>query len=370
MRKGSLAVTALTGLVSWSALASAAETPAAKKPAPAASVAPSKSDAPGKPGATPPEDEAPTTKGTTQPAPSDTPHATTPAPSTEDAAKPTDTAGGSEESPAGGPAPSEPAPAPRPSPGPGAARAATGFGAVGLFPEPSRSTPAASTQLPAAAPKSTESVLAEDWWSHARPVFEIHGYFRTRAELFHNFSLGRTDNPLFAVWPQPTDNSYSTPTGGAVGPKLCTPSEAGGGSDNPALALVQCKNKTQAGANIRFRLDPELHISDNLRIISQVDILDDVVLGSTPSGYGFQPSGTGYQVTQRPGYAPNSVLDDTTVAPHSGINSLGDSIVVKRVWAEYTTPVGELRFGRMPDHFGLGMVHNSGDGYDDDYQST
>ncbi len=122
---------------------------------------------------------------------------------------------------------------------------------------------------------------------------------------------------------------------------------------------------------MRFRLDPELHISDNLRIISQVDILDNVVLGSDPSGYAFQPaSGGGYQVSARNGYATNGVLDDTTVAPQSGVNSLSSSIVVKRVWAEYTTPVGELRFGRMPDHFGLGIVHNSGDGYDDDYQTT
>jgi len=29
-----------------------------------------------------------------------------------------------------------------------------------------------------------------------------------------------------------------------------------------------------------------------------------------------------------------------------------------------------VRFGRMPNHWGLGMVHNSGDGYDDDAQST
>ena len=34
------------------------------------------------------------------------------------------------------------------------------------------------------------------------------------------------------------------------------------------------------------------------------------------------------------------------------------------------TPVGELRFGRMPSHWGLGMVANSGDGYDSDCQTT
>src|SRR5262245_40616765 len=31
-----------------------------------------------------------------------------------------------------------------------------------------------------------EDLFAEDWWSHARPIFEFHGYFRTRAQLFYN----------------------------------------------------------------------------------------------------------------------------------------------------------------------------------------
>ena len=52
------------------------------------------------------------------------------------------------------------------------------------------------------------------------------------------------------------------------------------------------------------------------------------------------------------------------------MNSLRDSIRVKRAWAEYATPVGELRFGRMPNHWGLGIVNNAGDGHDDNYQST
>jgi uncharacterized protein (TIGR04551 family) len=390
MRKGSLAVTALTGLVSWSVLASAADPPAQKQPpqpaaspdagapapkAPARGAAPAKGAAPSKgateAGSAPPE-LPPTTKGTTVTAPKDTAGARTPAPSREDAAKPTDTSGETSEEGAGPNAapPEAPPPEQRPAPNPGAARAASGFGPIGLFPE--QRAPAPSTQMAVPAPpKSTENVLAEDWWSHARPVFEIHGYFRTRAELFHNFSLGRVDDPNFAVWPQPADNYYTTTSGTAVGPQLCTPSESGGGSDNPALGLVNCRNKTQAGANMRFRLDPELHISDNLRVVSQVDILDDVVLGSTPSGYAFQPAaGGGSSVVARNGYAPNAVLDDTTIAPQSGVNSLASSIAVKRVWAEYTTPVGEVRFGRMPDHFGLGIVHNSGDGYDDDYQST
>jgi uncharacterized protein (TIGR04551 family) len=236
----------------------------------------------------------------------------------------------------------------------------TGLGGAGLWPATGPSSSPESTRTPGIDQQPEERVLAEDWWSHARPAFELHGYFRTRAELFHNFALGRADG---ALWPRPNDN----------GNALCTPAEAGSGSsDNPANGLANCSNKSQAGANMRFRLDPELHISDNLRIVSQVDFLDNATLGSTPSGYQLRPAGTGggYAVAPRSGYSPNGFFDDTIVPPASGVNSLQDSIHVKRVWAEYTTPVGQLRFGRMPDHFGLGMVHNSGDGYDDDYQST
>ena len=56
--------------------------------------------------------------------------------------------------------------------------------------------------------------------------------------------------------------------------------------------------------------------------------------------------------------------------PTSGFNSFQNSINVKRAWGEYATPVGQLRFGRMPSHWGLGMLENSGDRHDSDWQST
>jgi uncharacterized protein (TIGR04551 family) len=369
MRKVSLAVTAIAGLVSWSVLAEAQDAP--KPPAvpapPVAPAAPAAAPAPTHatpaaapkttPAASPKKDAATQPSATTAPAPSATPDAETAPPS--DAPAPTpDTAAAS------GEAPSLPPAQPTPP--------AAGISPIGIWPG---QTPPPSTTPPPVVPEvSSDEVFAEDWWSHARPVFELHGYFRTRAELFHNFSLGRVDN---AIWPQPIDNTYTPAvngnSGSTVGPTLCTPAESGGPStyDNPADSshpLQGCRNKTQAGANLRFRLDPELHISDNLRIVSQIDLLDNVVMGSTPSTYAFMPaSGGGYQVA---GGTANGVTAETTVPPTAGVNSLSNSIAVKRVWAEYTTPVGELRFGRMPDHFGLGMVHNSGDGYDDDYQST
>lgn len=255
-------------------------------------------------------------------------------------------------------------------------------------------TGAASTQLPTVNPDADASALAsqgrerpssdgtigasprevysEDWFGRTRPVLELHGYFRTRGELYHNFFLGRHNAPgsdAQNLWPQPIDNSYTDTAGTQHNVLLC------GDNTQPS---TNCADKSESSANLRFRVNPELHISDNLRIMSQVDFLDNVVLGSTPNSYamqpgsgpnsnasGYRPAGNGYN-----GYAPYSAFSSTQGAPTSGVNSWRNSIDVKRVWAEYMTPVGQLRFGRMPQQWGLGMVQNAGDGIDSDYQDN
>jgi len=262
-----------------------------------------------------------------------------------------------------------------PAPAPGTPSGS--FNPLPAWPEPGNDAAELKRQnseRPAdAAGKHGESaVFAEDWWTHARPVLELHGNFRVRAEMFYQFALGRVDKPSDAMWPQPADNYFKDSAGFDHGPRQqCTPDEVGAGSNNAGTsANLPCKNNTQMGANLRFRLDPELHISDNLRVISQIDLFDNIVLGSTPAGYQNSPYTGGYYVAARSGYAPIGYDTTTTAAPTAGVNSLRNSIVVKRAWAEYATPVGELRFGRMPNHWGLGILNNAGDGYDDNYQST
>jgi uncharacterized protein (TIGR04551 family) len=205
-------------------------------------------------------------------------------------------------------------------------------------------------------------VYSEEWWSHTRPVLELHGYFRTRGELFHNFFLGRRDDPFDSadrrqyLFPQPLDNSYSTYAGTPRTIALC-------GSPNAAGQYENCFNKSQAHANLRLRLNPELHISDNLRIMTQIDALDNLVMGSTPDSY--------YAAAASTNPNARSVLESQSQgAPTAGINSTRNSIEVKRAWAEYLTPVGQLRFGRMPFHWGMGMLYNAGDQVDQDFQTN
>lgn len=207
----------------------------------------------------------------------------------------------------------------------------------------------------------TSEVYAEDWWKLSRPTFEIHGYYRVRSTFRSNWDLNRVDaqSPL---WPIPPGNDYRGLDGQPRELRIC-----GGDPDN----LEACDSSTQAGADMRFRINPELHISDNIRVRAQLDLLDNIVLGSTPDGYANAPAaGGGYRVVSRGGYTPVGALSTTQWAPVSGVNSPSDSIVVKRVWGEYSTPIGQLRFGRMPFHWGMGMLFNAGDDFDGDWQST
>jgi uncharacterized protein (TIGR04551 family) len=221
-------------------------------------------------------------------------------------------------------------------------------------------------------------VFSEDWWGRVRPVVELHGYFRTRATLFQNLALGRHDSVFQGTDPQylapiPLDQSYA-------------PSQPGGKGQNVSVCgpngLGVCHDETESGADMRLRLDPEIVISDNLRIVSEIFALDNVVLGSTPDAYAIQPSTTttassspgvktsAYQSAGYNPYAPIGFFSTTQGPPTAGVNSLQNSVSVQRVWGEYMTPVGQLRFGRMPDQWGLGMIDNAGDGIDSDYQTT
>lgn len=207
-----------------------------------------------------------------------------------------------------------------------------------------------------------DRVFAENWFEKARPTFELHGYFRVRSELFVDFDLGRVDAPDQSLWPKPASHDYDIVGGGRNTVELC--------GDSP-LDAEKCESSTQGGANIRLRVKPVLTISDNIHAYAELDVFDNLVLGSTSEGYSNQPSkDAGYEVRKRGGYTPIGAFAATQWAPIAGSNSLSDSIVVKRAWGEYVSPLGTFRFGRMPNHWGLGMVYNAGDGIDHDWGST
>jgi len=227
-----------------------------------------------------------------------------------------------------------------------------------------------------------QEVFSDDWWGKARPVIELHGYFRTRAQLFQDLFLGRHSSSLQGTDPEgqylaniPVDQSYTQLNGTSHNAVACGPAQQPNG-----LPTQNCYDKTESSANVRLRLDPEIDISDNLRIQTEIFALDNLVLGSTPNAFAMQPgssttatmasNSTGYVSAGYNRFAPLSFLSTSQGPPTAGVNATTNSINVQRVWAEYNTPLGQLRFGRMPGNWGLGMVENSGDGIDSDYQTT
>ena len=169
-----------------------------------------------------------------------------------------------------------------------------------------------------------------DEWTATRPrvaLFDVAGYYRVRGDLMRRLDFGND-----AAWEQVVGQSLS---------RYPHPEGKSGGYSQLSM---------------RLRIEPRLHVSDAVQIMSTLDLLDNVVFGSTPATV---PT-MGAASIERP--VPH-VLSSTQMPVRRGLNSFTDSIVIKRLW----TRVGflhdhlELKVGRMPDHWGLGFWLNSGD---------
>lgn len=198
-------------------------------------------------------------------------------------------------------------------------------------------------------------------WTNPQTVFEVHGYMRMRGEFQDQFSLGRAraiagepDYPFELFIPREDFGSLGGAPAGGCG---------GGGSPPDAT----CNQRALAFANMRLRIEPTIHLSDDVRVRMQLDLLDNLVLGSTPDGYALDPA-TGRRDFSS--FVPLTAFSQTQIPPSAGVNSWTDSIVVRRAWAEVRNRgLGELRFGRMGNHWGLGILANGGAGIDSDWQS-
>lgn len=159
-------------------------------------------------------------------------------------------------------------------------------------------------------------------------LLTMDGYLRFRTNWFKNFNLGFLDDPTLGGAP------FARPLG-------CTATVSGA-----------CSGSLKA-ANMRVRLEPTINIDETTAVHMQVDVLDNVVLGSTPTG-------TYLNGNTSPGDLPLGAFSGGQSPPVAGVNDGHDSIAVKRAWGEVATPLGLLKFGRMPDAWGTGMMHNGG----------
>jgi len=176
------------------------------------------------------------------------------------------------------------------------------------------------------------------------PRLEHHGYFRFRADVFWNGHLG-----LSVL----EGNDLRTT---AIPPPLSA-NDINSSGVNPWFPDGDTEDRrTLASANIRFRYQPTFHISPSMRIHGTFDVLDNLVLGSTPDFAGNLGRAD----------VPLVAFSSTQAPPTAGFNGFKDSVAVKEAYAEWQ-PAFLLRAGRMSSHWGLGILANGGGDVDDDY---
>lgn len=214
----------------------------------------------------------------------------------------------------------------------------------------------AASRDQAAAAAAASEWREEKWIDEVKPklnFLEIDGYFRFRFDVFNRLDLGTYD-PIndrgTSGFPVPT---YYRPFDGSS----CGEGTPENFSGAPCTTTTE-DTSTILTANMRLRLDPTLNVSEDIRIRTTIDVFDNLVMGSTPESL--------------PGFAQNPTLPLPLFAasqnpPQDGLNSIYDAVRIRRVWAEVMTPIGQLRFGRMPQHFGLGLLANDGNQLDQDF---
>ena len=153
-----------------------------------------------------------------------------------------------------------------------------------------------------AAPAPAHADLSELKWA-------TEGYFRTRTVLLTNLA------------PQPRQTSVYPPTGEAI--------------------VIPDIRKTSYITS-RFRLMPSLSYEKLARLNLQIDGLDDILWGDN----------NGLST------APLFAVDGTNQYYLGG--PVGDSVQLKRAWVQFSVPVGQMRVGRMPSHWGMGLLANGG----------
>jgi uncharacterized protein (TIGR04551 family) len=202
-------------------------------------------------------------------------------------------------------------------------------------------------------------------WTTPQTVFDLHGYIRFRGEFQDNFFFDRVPfDPMGRPLVNEADLPFRMFIPADDGSEACTVADDG-----------RCDQNALAFANMRLRLEPTIHLSDDVRVRMQFDVFDNMVLGSTPNSFAVGPrSDDGvidpYYRYDRTTFAPLDTAATTLVPPERNYNSLQDSIVARRAWAEVRNrTLGELRFGRMGSHWGLGILANGGSGLDADFQT-
>jgi uncharacterized protein (TIGR04551 family) len=243
------------------------------------------------------------------------------------------------------PAP-KPAEPPQTAPPPGDSTIPQG-GDTGIAPPPAvDATPPTTIPPPPGAPGSDISL--DDWdrddWTLVKPsvqLFELHGYFRVRGDLMRRLDWGNR-----------------------AGTEIPTNGTGGASSALVSRYAPTSHDKAQVtDTNMRARFEPTINVSERVSLISMLDVLDNVGFGTNPATYPFDSTGANANAT------PLNILNDRQLSPVTNVNAVVDSVRIKRLYARITAlnEQLEVKIGRMPNQWGLGMQYNGGDCLDCDF---
>lgn len=96
----------------------------------------------------------------------------------------------------------------------------------------------------------------------------------------------------------------------------------------------------------RLRLQPQINFDNRAKFTMMADVMDDVVWGDNQSLASTSLFAASPSYTQVNGYS-------------------NDSFHIKRAWLETNLAIGVLRAGRQESHWGMGLLANAGNGFDD-----
>ncbi|MCC6620770.1 MAG: hypothetical protein IT385_05925 [Deltaproteobacteria bacterium] len=100
-------------------------------------------------------------------------------------------------------------------------------------------------------------------------------------------------------------------------------------------------------ADLRLRWEPTLHLGDSLSVHVGLDLVDGLVLGST--------------WTDASGVPMAGLTSDAAAPQSAGDFGWDDALQVRALYGRWLAfDMFEVIVGRVPDHFGLGLVRNDG----------
>jgi len=147
---------------------------------------------------------------------------------------------------------------------------------------------------------------------------DFEGGFRLRTELWHDVHMGLSHVNKYGIYPQLSDSS----------------------TDGSRL---------REATDFRLRLAPALGIGEKAKVLMVVDLF------SVQAGEG------GWSSTAL------EFMNYYAIDPPGSFDSPLDSASIRALWAEVDLfHIVTAKFGRLPAHFGMGLVENDGSGMDMD----